>query len=205
LITLSRRYQALGAHVRRERERAGPTSRAACDPDGAGKYIADLVRQMGGTSWPGVSTQYYQSGGSGRQFIANDPDFLAGVWADDSNPISGLAATSSTAAAGPGNTYYDLAAEAQRAIAHFGITDLADANIIIAQPPITDPGAEDVVSTGLTGTQTYEGGRYDAADANENGDKCAWAAQNLLTAQGPPDRSALTRNEGRPARWGTAT
>jgi serine protease len=52
---------------------------------------------------------------------------------------------------------------------------------------ITDPGAEDVVSTGLTGTQTYEGGWYDAVDANENGDKCAWVGENLVTAQGPPE------------------
>jgi serine protease len=52
---------------------------------------------------------------------------------------------------------------------------------------ITDPGAEDIISTGLTGTQTYYGGWYDAADANENGDKCAWVGENLLTAQGPPE------------------
>jgi hypothetical protein len=46
-------------------------------------------------------------------------------------PESGylLPKTSATAPAGSGNTYYDLAAEAQRAIAHFGITDLTDANI----------------------------------------------------------------------------
>jgi serine protease len=242
----------------------------ACDPDGAGKYMADFVHQMGGTGWAGVSTQYYQSTSSGKQYISNDPDVLAGIWADDSNDITGLPKTSSTAPAGSGNTYYDLAAEAQRAIAHFGITDLTNANIIIAQPPaysdpnavntgycafhdytdtripanayykgpditqafsytnmpyalainsngvnvcgenavntdpsgkldgfsivlgheieeaITDPGAEDVVSTGLTGTQTYEGGWYDPVDANENGDKCAWVGENLVTAKGPP-------------------
>ena len=28
-----------------------------CDPDGAGKYMADFVHQMGGTAWAGVSTQ----------------------------------------------------------------------------------------------------------------------------------------------------
>jgi serine protease len=118
----------------------------ACDPDGAGKYMADFVSQMGGTSWAGVSTQYYESSSSGRQNVSNDPNVLAGIWVDDSNNITGLPKTTATAPAGSGNTYYDLAAEAQRAIAHFGITDLADANIIIAQPPAySDPNA---VSTG---------------------------------------------------------
>ncbi|HLY47827.1 MAG TPA: hypothetical protein VKR21_01405 [Solirubrobacteraceae bacterium] len=244
----------------------------ACDPDGAGKYMADFVAQMGGTGWAGVSTQYYENSSAGKQYISNDPNVLAGIWVDDSNSITGLPSTSGSAPAGPGNTYYDLAAEAQRAIAHFGITDLKDANIIIAQPPaysdpnalnqgycafhdytdtrvpaaaalykgpditqafaytnmpyqlainsngvnvcgenavntdaagkldgfsivlgheieetITDPGAEDIVSTGLTGTQTNEGGWYDAVDANENGDKCAWVGENLLTGQGPPE------------------
>jgi serine protease len=50
---------------------------------------------------------------------------------------------------------------------------------------VTDPGAEDIVGSG-TSPQTYYGGWYDAADANENGDKCAWVGENLLTAQGPP-------------------
>src|SRR5664279_1957979 len=32
-----------------------------CDPDGAGRYMADWVHQMGGTQWAGVQTQYYQT------------------------------------------------------------------------------------------------------------------------------------------------
>jgi hypothetical protein len=114
----------------------------ACDPDGAGKYMADFVQQMGGTNWANVSTQYYENDSSGKQYISNDPDVLAGIWADDSNDITGMPHTSATAPAGSGNTYYDLAAEAQRAINHFGITDVKDANIIIAQPPAySDPNA----------------------------------------------------------------
>jgi serine protease len=249
------------------------TATLACDPDGAGKYMADFVQQMGGTGWANVSTQYYETNSAGaQQYVTNPSDVLAGIWADDSNDITGLATTSGTAPAGSGNTYYDLAAEAQRAIAHFGITDLTNANIIIAQPPaysdpnalslgycafhdytdtrvpansyykgpditqafsytnmpyqlainsngvnlcgenavntdiagkldgfsivlgheieetITDPGAEDVVSTSpLPGNQTYEGGWYDPVDANENGDKCAWVGENLITGQGPPE------------------
>jgi serine protease len=50
---------------------------------------------------------------------------------------------------------------------------------------VTDPGAEDVIGSGLSAQQI--GGWYDAADANENGDKCAWVGENLLTGQGPPE------------------
>ena len=35
--------------------------------------------------------------------------------------------------AGPTNTYTDLALEAARAVAHFHITDLANADVVIAQ------------------------------------------------------------------------
>jgi serine protease len=49
---------------------------------------------------------------------------------------------------------------------------------------VTDPAAEDVLGSGTSAQQI--GGWYDALDANENGDKCAWVGENLLTAQGPP-------------------
>jgi serine protease len=243
------------------------TATLACDPDGAGKYMADFVQQMGGTEWAGVQTQYYQTDSSGNKTnITNPAEQLAGIWVDDTNDITGLESTSSSNPAGPTNTYTDLAQEAARAVSHFGITDLANANIIIAQPPnysdpnalstgycafhdytqpnlengiyngiqpgiswtnmpyslainsnganvcgenavntdargkldgfsivlgheieetVTDPGAEDVIGSGLSAQQI--GGWYDALDANENGDKCAWVGENLLTAQGPPE------------------
>jgi hypothetical protein len=242
------------------------TATLACDPDGAGKYMADFAQQMGGTDWAGVQTQYFQSDSSGaQQNITNPGEQLAGIWVDDTNDASGLATTSSSNPPGPTNTYTDLAAEAARAVSHFGITDLANANIIIAQPPsfsdpnalstgycafhdytqpnleggiynglpagiawtnmpyalavnsgganecgenavnsdargkldgfsivlgheieetVTDPGAEDVIGSGTSAQQI--GGWYDALDANENGDKCAWVGENLLTASGPP-------------------
>jgi serine protease len=168
---------------------------------------------------------------------------------------------------GSGNTYTDLAQESARAVAHFGITDLNDANIMVLQPPtysdpnalnsgycafhdytqpgleggiyngiqpdisysnipyqlainsggvnvcgenavnsgpqgkldgfsivlgheaeetVTDPGAEDVLGGSGLNNQTFLGGWYDAVDANENGDKCAWVGENLVTGQGPP-------------------
>jgi serine protease len=243
------------------------TATLACDPDGAGKYMADFVHQMGGTDWAGVQDQYYQSDSSGaQQHITNPSEQLAGIWVDDTNDASSLASTSASNPPGSTNTYTDLAAEAARAVSHFGVTDLANANIIIAQPPnfsdpnalstgycafhdytqpnleggiynglpagiswtnmpyalainsgganvcgenavnndargkldgfsivlgheieetVTDPGAEDVIGSGTSAQQI--GGWYDALDANENGDKCAWVGENLLTATGPPE------------------
>jgi hypothetical protein len=241
----------------------------ACDPDGAGRYMANFVNQLGGTQWAGEQSQYYQTvadpaGNSFKEHITNARAQLAGIWVDDANSITGLPKTSSSNPAGPKNTYTDLAAEAARAVAHFHITDLADANLIIAQPPnysdpnalstgycafhdytepgiesgiynqlpanmsytnmpyalainssgvnvcgenavnagaagkldgfsivlgheieetVTDPGAEDILGSGLSARQL--GGWYDAADANENGDKCAWVGENLITGQEP--------------------
>ena len=239
----------------------------ACDPDGAGKYMADFVSQMGGTQWAGEQTQYYQSNSAGKQtFISNPANQLGGIWVDDADNAAYLAKTSSSNPPGSGNTYTDLAKEAARAVAHFGITDLANADIVVAQPPnfsdpnavstgycafhdytepafeggiyngikpgisytnmpyalainsggsnvcgenavnsdargkldgfsivlgheieetVTDPGAEDIKGSGTSTTNL--GGWYDALDANENGDKCAWVGENLLTATGPPE------------------
>jgi hypothetical protein len=240
----------------------------ACDPDGAGQYLADWVHALGGTQWAGEQTQYYETTKSGaKEYITNPRDQLAGLWADDSNSITNLPKTSGTAAAGPGNTYTDLAAEAARAVTHFHITDLANSQIVVAQPANysdpnaeasgycafhdytypgeeggiynglprgidydnipyqlsinsgganecgenavnsgprgkldgfsivagheieesnTDPGAEDVIGTGTSATEI--GGWYDATDANENGDKCAWVGEGF----GAPGEPAVT-------------
>jgi serine protease len=242
------------------------TATLACDPDGAGKYMADFAYQLGGTNWAGVQSQYYETDSSGNKtFIGNPTNQLGGIWADDSNDITGLSKTNASNPPGAGNTYTDLAQEAARAVTHFGITDLSNADIVIAQPPNysdpnaiasgycafhdytypgleagiyngieqgiaytnmpyslainsggandcgenavntdaagkldgfsivlgheleetnTDPGAEDVIGSGTSAQQI--GGWYDVADGNENGDKCAWVGENLLTAQGPP-------------------
>jgi hypothetical protein len=255
------------------------TATLACDPDGAGKRMADFVSALGGTNWAGVQTQYYQTDASGNKtFITNPAEQLAGIWVDDTNDITGLPKTSGSNPGGPTNTYTDLAQEAARAVAHFGVSDLSNANIIIAQPPnysdpnalstgycafhdytqpnvsggiyntvqpdisytnmpyvlainsggvnvcgenavnsgaagkldgnsivlgheieetVTDPGAEDVV--GANNQQI--GGWYDPLDANENGDKCAWVGENLLTGQGtepvPGAMGDITGNDGK--------
>ena len=99
-------------------------------------------RADGGTAWAGVQTQYYQTVGGQSQYITNPQNQLAGIWVDDTNDASGLPKTTATAAAGPGNTYTDFAQEAARAVAHFGISDLANADIVIAQPQnFSDPNA----------------------------------------------------------------
>ena len=125
-----------------------------CDPDGAGKYVADFVQQMGGTRWAGVQSQYYQTTASGaRQFIRNPNEQLAGIWVDDSHANT-LPKTSLNNAAGPTNTLTVLGKEAQVAAAHFGITDLANSNIMIVQPPgLSDPNA---LSQGYCAFHDYE-------------------------------------------------
>ena len=73
------------------------TATLACDPDGAGKYMADFVQQMGGTDWAGVQDQYYQTDSSGNKTnISNPAEQLAGIWVDDTNDITGLESTSSS-------------------------------------------------------------------------------------------------------------
>ena len=229
-----------------------------CDPEGAGKRMADFVQQMGGTEWAGVSTQFFQNGPAGEEHITNPTDVLAGIWTDNTNPAD-LSKTSAESEPGSANTYTDLAAEAARAAKHFHVKDLANADFVIAQPQsfsdpnayasgycafhdytqpgvakglydsvtpgisytnmpyvlkidteegvndcgenavnagpegkldgvsivlgheieetITDPGAEDIVGSGES--QKNLGGWYDALDANENGDKCAWVGEPL--------------------------
>ena len=92
------------------------------DPDGVAARMTAFVRALGGTGWAGSQTQYYQLSGGRQQFITNPRGQLAGVWWDNSdrihNNVSGL----------------DLAKEAQRAAAHFGVTNLANSQFVIAQP-----------------------------------------------------------------------
>jgi serine protease len=93
------------------------------DPDGAGQRMTDFIKAMGGTAWAGSQTQYYMLDSSGNQVhIQNPTNVFGGVWWDDTNPIhdnvSGL----------------ELAQEAQRAVAHFGVTDLKNSQFVIAQP-----------------------------------------------------------------------
>ena len=92
------------------------------DPDGAAARMTAFVKAMGGTAWAGSQTQYYETVNGQNVNIQNPSNVFGGVWYDDTNPIhdnvSGL----------------ELAQEAQRAVAHFGVTDLHNSQFVIAQP-----------------------------------------------------------------------
>ena len=119
------------------------SSGTVCDPDGAAKYMADFVSQIGGTQWANVQNQYYESDPSGTQYVDENGNLLAGIWIDDSHG-GDLSKTSSQNTPGPTNTYTQMALEATRAAAHFGVSGdaLKNANFIIAQPQqFSDPQA----------------------------------------------------------------
>ena len=211
-----------------------------CDPDGAGKRMADFTSQLGGTGWAQSQTQYYQVVNGVKTYIHNDRNQLAGIWVDDVNRTSAKI------------SYHDMAAEAERAATHFHVpeAELINSNFVILQPQnfsdpiaqsagycafhdfirgdvdpkdykglkpglpytnmpyvlnqgtgcgenlvnagpagrldgftvalgheieetVTDPGAEDTIG------QTPIGGWFDPFDGNENGDKCAYVADDV--------------------------
>jgi serine protease len=92
------------------------------DPDGAGQRMIDFLKAIGGTEWAGVSTQYYETVNGQNLYIQNPSNVFGGVWWDNTNAIHNNV------------TGLELAQEAQRAVAHFGVTDLANAQFVIAQP-----------------------------------------------------------------------
>jgi len=92
------------------------------DPDGAAARMTNFVSAMGGTAWAGVSTQYYETVNGQNVYIQNPSNVLGGVWYDNTNPIHNNV------------TGLELAQEAQRAVARFGVTDLDNAQFVIAQP-----------------------------------------------------------------------
>lgn len=123
-----------------------------CDPDGVGRRMADFLSQLGGTAWAGVQSQYFEGTGKQRH-ITNPKHQLAGIWVDDSSNLNknkrhlapaGPAGALGTADDG-GGIYRQFAQEAARAVAHFHVTDLKNANIVIAQPQnYSDPQAASV-------------------------------------------------------------
>jgi hypothetical protein len=82
------------------------------DPDGAAARMTAFAKAMGGTAWAGVSTQYYETDNGQNVYIQNPTNVFGGVWYDNTNPIHDNV------------TGLELAQEAQRAVAHFGVTDL---------------------------------------------------------------------------------
>ena len=114
-----------------------------CDPDGAGARIYDFVNQMGGSTWAGVQTQYYQTNADGSQTnITNPVNQLGGVWIDD-HSVPNFDPTK-TGTPQLNDVMTVLGTEAGAAVKHFGLTAavLHDANIIVIQPAkVSDPAA----------------------------------------------------------------
>ena len=99
------------------------TGTMASDPDGVGALMSRFIAAIGGTSWGNVVTQYYQSNNNGTYANAGNPkNQLMGVWHDDTTPIHDNLSP------------LDLAREAALAAQHFGITDLHNAQIVVATP-----------------------------------------------------------------------
>jgi serine protease len=84
--------------------------------------MTSFIRAVGGTAWAQVSTQYYETVDGQNIYIQNPSNILAGVWYDNANPIHDNV------------TGQELAQEAERAVAHFGVTDLKNSQFVIAQP-----------------------------------------------------------------------
>ncbi|MFL5824289.1 MAG: hypothetical protein ACJ764_12710 [Solirubrobacteraceae bacterium] len=128
---------------KRERIVEGSTKATLrCDPDGAGRYMANFVHGIGGTQWAKVQDQFYQSNPDGKHYINEKGNLLAGIWVDDHSPGANLQKTSSQNPYGPKHTYTEMALEATRAARHFGVHGeaLKNANFIIAQPQnFSDP------------------------------------------------------------------
>ena len=94
----------------------------AHDPDGAAARMTAFVKAIGGTAWTGSQTQYYETVNGQNVNITNPADQFGGAWYDDTNPLHDNV------------TGLELAQEAQRAVVHFGVTDLHNAQFVIAQP-----------------------------------------------------------------------
>ena len=87
-------------------------------PRRRGARMTAFIKAMGGTAWAGSQTQYYETVNGQNVNIQNPTNVFGGVWYDNTNPIhdnvSGL----------------ELAQEAQRAVAHFGVTDLKNSQFV---------------------------------------------------------------------------
>jgi serine protease len=122
----------------------------ANDPDGAAQRMQDFVKAIGGTGWTGSQTQYYMLSNGQQVHITNPANQLGGVWFDDTNPIHNNV------------TGLEVAQEAGRAVQHFGITDLKNSQVVVAQPQMFNEqgfnsGAGYCAWHDYTQTSTYPG------------------------------------------------
>jgi hypothetical protein len=95
------------------------------DPDGTGGLMQRFIGAIGGTSWQGIMTQFYQSNLDGTYSTVGNPSKeLGGVWWDNTNAIHDNLQP------------IDLAQEAARAVTHFGIgtKSLPNVQVVVATP-----------------------------------------------------------------------
>jgi serine protease len=154
----------------------------ACDPQGAGKYMADFVYNIGGTQWAKVQDQYYESDADGNHYINENNNLLAGIWVDDQSPGANLQKTSSSNPPGPTQTYTEMALEATRAAKHFGVrgAGLKNANFIIAQPQnFSDPQSAAGNNGGLIGYCAFHDYTLFGATGNAYYDPKLGVGQNI--------------------------
>ena len=109
-------------------------SGSANDPNGEATYLTNFVNGMGGTWWAATLTQYQNPLYIGSYSIANPATYLVGTWYDTTNTVP---ATPSSG---------DIAAEAQRAVNHFGFLAPQLVNFVIATP--TGHSTSDFVANG---------------------------------------------------------
>lgn len=91
--------------------------------DPAATQMQSFVGAIGGTPWASINSQYYEQVNGRTVYITNPAQQLAGVWFDTVNTVHDNLS---------GN---EIATEALRGAQHFGISDFADSNIVVAQPP----------------------------------------------------------------------
>ena len=94
----------------------------ASTTDPVAVHMANFVHAIGGSPWASIDDQYYQSTNGALTYITNPAQQLAGVWFDNVDPIKNNLSDQ------------DIANEALAGIRHFGITDFANSNIVVAQP-----------------------------------------------------------------------
>ena len=84
-----------------------------CDPQGAGKYMADFVYNIGGTEWANVQTQYYETTPAESSYINENGSSPGSGSMTPPAPTSRRRANNPP---GPTHTYTDMATEASAGV-----------------------------------------------------------------------------------------
>ena len=94
----------------------------ASTADPVAQFMERFTGAIGGTPWLSTDDQYYEQSGGTLRYITNPSQQLAGVWFDNVDPIHNNL------------SMQDIASEGLAGLRHFGITDVANSHIVVAQP-----------------------------------------------------------------------